>query len=282
MARRHSKLQCCSPIRLARYFATVFFVQTGRDVIKTKSLARPLVAIGCCLLLTAACRSAPGSGAIEPRERPLSLFDVDSMVFAAVVRGQLEGSEDAYPYRLTRFRYDSSPYPTNVGYPQTLPGVEGTAPTLSFPRASESQSELDFVVNTRKRILRANDVPEGKTVFYAQCAGAGVPEPPPPVQPRGRSARRAVARGIHSGCPKADEHYLTVGLPIHGQPPGLRNSRDTRGRRVRLDANGWTVLVDELTVGPKGWRQSQYAWLFERNRSGGLDLAHTVLVGATQ
>jgi hypothetical protein len=51
---------------------------------------------------------------------------------------------------------------------------------------------------------------------------------------------------------------------------------------VRLDADGWTVLVDELTVGPKGWKQSQYAWLFERNRSGGLELAHTVLVGATQ
>jgi len=155
-----------------RYFATVFFVQTGTDVIKTKSLARPLLAIGCSLLLTAACRSAPGPASVDPRARPLSLFDVDSMVFAAVVRGQLEGSEDAYPYRLTRFRYDTSPYLTNVGYPQTLPGVEGTAPTLSFPRASESRSELDYLVTTRRRILRANDAPEGQTVFYAQCAGA--------------------------------------------------------------------------------------------------------------
>lgn len=218
----------------------------------------------------------------EPVQPPLSLFDVDSMVFAAVVRGQLEGSEEAYPYRLSRFRYDSSPYPASVGYPNVLPGVEGAAPALSFPRASESASELNFLINTRKGILRANDVAEGKTVFYAQCAGAGVPTPPPPVQPRRRGARRVVARGIHAGCPKADEHYLTVGLPIHGQPPGLRNSRDTRGRRVSLDSDGWTVLVDETTVGPAGWKQSQYAWLFERNRSGGLELAHTVLVGVTQ
>jgi len=252
---------------------------------RTKPISRPLLAVlgwSCLLVLSAACRSASGPARIEPRERPLSLFDVDSMVFAAVVRGQLEGSEDAYPYRLTRFRYDSSPYRTNVGYPDVIPGVEGTAPTLSFPRASESESELNHLINTRRRILRANSIDHGKTVFYSQCAGAGVPAPPPPVQPRGRSARRVVARGIHAGCPKADETYLTVGLPVHGQPPGLRNSRDTRGRRVRLDADGWTVLVDEITIGPAGWRQSQYAWLFERTDSGGLELAHTVLVGTTQ
>jgi len=252
---------------------------------RTKTIARPLLAVlgwSCCLVLSAACRSGSGPTRIDPRERPLSLFDVDSMVFAAVVRGQLDGSEDAYPYRLTRFRYDSRPYRTNVGYPDVIAGVEGASPTLSFPRASESESELNHLINTRKRILRASDVPEGRTAFYSQCAGVGVPAPPPPVQPRGRSARRVVARGIHAGCPKADEHYLTVGLPIHGQPPGLTNSRDTRGRRVRLESDGWTVLVEETTVGPAGWRQSQYAWLFERNRAGGIELAHTILVGVSQ
>ena len=243
---------------------------------------RLAVIFGCCLIVGAGCRSGSGAVRTEPRERILSMVDVDSMVFAAVVRGQLGGSDDAYPYRLTRFRYDTSPYRANSGYPDLLTGVEGTAPTLSFPRVSQSESELEFLVNTRKKILRANGAPEGKAVFYSQCAGAGVPAPPPPRPPRGSSARRTPAPRVHAGCPKAVEYYLTVGLPIHGQPPGLRDIRDTRGRAVRPDGEVWTVLVDETAVGPTGWKQSQYAWLFERNRSGGLELAHTILIAVSQ
>lgn len=236
----------------------------------------------CCLVVSAACRSGSGGVRNDARERPLSLVDLDSLVFAGVVRGQLGGSDDAYPYRLTRFRYDSSPYRARSGYPDVLAGVEGTSPGLSFPRVSQSESELNFMVNTRKKILLVNGVTEGRAVFYSQCAGAGVPTPPPPAQPRGRSARRVPAPGVHAGCPRATEYYLTVGLPIHGQPPGLRNSRDTRGKTVRPDGEVWTVLVDQTEVGPAGWRQSQYAWLFERNRSGALELAHTILVGVSQ
>jgi hypothetical protein len=212
----------------------------------------------------------------------LSLFDADSLLFAAVVRGQLEGSADAYPYRLTRFRYDSSPFRAVVGYPDLLIGVEGTAPAMSFPRASESESEINYLIDTRKRILRANGVQEGRAVFYPQCAGAGVPTPPPPARARGRSARRTSALSVHGGCPRVTEYYLTVGLPINGRPAGLSDSRDTRGNRVRLDGEVWTVLVDETAVGPTGWRQSRYAWLFERSRSGALELAHTILIGVSE
>jgi len=255
----------------------------SRDAMRTKAI-RSLAILGwsCCLVVSAACRSGSGAVRNDGRERLLSLVDVDSLVFAAVVRGQLDASDAAYPYRLTRFRYDSSPYRASVGYPDVLTGVEGTAPTLGFPRVSESESELNYMIDTRKKILRVNGVPEGRPVFYSQCAGAGVPVPPPPPQPRRRSARRVTAPSVHAGCPRADEYYLTVRLPIHGQPPGLRNRRDTRGRTVKLDGVAWTVLVDETAVGPAGWRQSQYAWLFERNRSGGLELAHTILVGVVQ
>lgn len=255
-------------------------------MITRASLRLPVAIIGwsCLLVVGGACRTGSDPARNDARVRTLSLVDVDSMVFAAVVRGQLDGSDDAeaYPHRLTRFRYDSRPFRANVGYPDLLTGVEGSAPTLSFPRVSQSESELNYMIETRKKILRANAVPEGRAVFYSQCAGAGVPIPPPPVRPRGSSARRVPARHVHAGCPKATEYYLTVGLPIHGQPPGLRNNRDTRGRSVKVDGEAWTVLVDETAVGPTGWRQSQYAWVFERNRSGALELAHTILIGVSQ
>jgi hypothetical protein len=234
----------------------------------------------CCLAAAAACGSVSVPARNEPSEAALPLIDVDSQVFAAVVRGQLDGGDDVYPYRLKRFRYDSRPYGTNSGYPEIFAGVEGTAPTLSFPRASRSESEIANLIQTRKKILRMNRVQEGEKVSYPQCAGAGVPAPPPP---RGRSsARRSKPKDVHAGCPKSTAHYLTVGLPIRGQPPGLKNIRDTRGKTVRLRGEVWTVLVDETSVGPTGWRQSQYAWLFKRNRSGHLELAHTIIVGVVQ
>lgn len=235
-----------------------------------------------CLVASAACRSGAGGGenAAEPPPPVLTLIDMDSAVFAAVVARQLEGSDDEYPRRLERFRYDSRPYGTNSGYPEIFAGVEGIDPTLSFPRSSQSDSEIGVLVETRKRILRANRVQEGGLVSYNQCAGAGIPIPPPP---RGRSsARRAKPLDVHAGCPKASEYYLTVGLPIRGQPPGLRDMRDTRGDRVRLDDDVWTVLVDETWTRPAGWSKSTYAWLFKRNRSGQLELANTILVGVVK
>ena len=241
-----------------------------------------IVGLSCCLVVSVACRSGSGVVRNEPREPVLSLFDADSLLFAAVVRGQLDGSADVYPYRLTRFRFDSSPHRAVVGYPDVMAGVEGTAPAMSFPRAIESESEINYLIDTRKKILRANGVQEGRAVFYSQCAGAGVPTPPPPAPVRGRSARRTPALSVHGGCPRVTEHYLTVGLPINGLAPGLSNSRDTRGNRVRLEGEVWTVLVDETAVGPAGWRQSRYAWLFERNRSGALELAHTILIGVSE
>ena len=235
-----------------------------------------------CLIASAACRSVsvPMREGNEPGKPALTLIEIDSAVFVGVVRGQLAGGDDDYPYHLERFRYDSRPYGTNSGYPEVFAGVEGIDPTLSFPRTDRSESEIEFLVQTRKQILQENGAPEGGLVPYAQCAGAGVPTPPPP---KGRSsARRAKPIDVHAGCPKTPEIYLTVGLPIRGQPPGLRNMRDTRGDRVSLDGEVWTVLVEETLTGPGGWKRSQYAWLFTRNRSGQLELANTIPIGVIQ
>jgi len=254
---------------------------TGDGVMRI-SAARRLSLAGfawsCCLIAGAGCRSVPVSvsGRSEAPVPELTLVQVDSEVFAAVVRGQVAGGDDAYPYHLEPFRYDSRPYGTNSGYPEVFAGVEGIDPTLSFPRKSQSESEVGYLVQTRKRILRMNGVREGGPVSYPQCAGAGVPAPPPP---RGRSsARRSKPADVHAGCPKAPEYYLTVGLPIRGQPPGLKKVRDTRGDKVRLNGEVWTVLVDETSTGPAGWKRSQYAWLFKRDRSGRLELANTILI----
>ena len=233
-----------------------------------------------CLVASAACRSAqprqvPSSRPATPEEE-VTLIRADSEVFTAVVRAQLDGGGDDYPFHLDKLRYDPRPYGTRTGYPEVFAGVQGIDPTLTFARAGESA--IDQLTDNRKQILQMSGVQAGGPVSYSQCAGVRVPVPPPV---RG-SAARVKRADVHSGCPKAPEYYLTVGLPIRGQPDGLRGVRDTRGRRVSLGSDAWTVLVDERSAGPKGWSWSQYAWLFRRNWRGRLDLAATILIGVVE
>jgi hypothetical protein len=243
-----------------------------------------------CLVAIAGCASGP---APKPRpvlddptaartaspEEELTMIRVDSELFAAVVRAQLAGGDEDYPNHLEPLRYDPRPYGTASGYPEVFAGVQGIDPTLSFAHAGESA--MQQLVDNRKQILKMSDVPVGRPVSYPQCAGAGVPLPPPP---RGStSAARSKRADVHAGCPKKLEYYLTVGLPIRGQPEGLKNARDTQGRRVSLRGDVWTALVDQYSAGPKGWSRSQYAWLFKRGRGNGpLELAATILIAVVQ
>jgi hypothetical protein len=235
-----------------------------------------------CLVASAACRSVPSReesplpiARAASAEEELSLIRADSEVFDAVVRAQLAGRDDEYPFHLEHLRYDSRPYGTPSGYPEVFAGVQGIDPSLSFPRPGKPT--IDRLAKNRKRILQMNGVPEGGPVTYSQCAGAGVPAPPP--LPGSTSAARAKKRAdVHAGCPRTPEYYLTVGLPVRGQPAGLRNSRDSRGERVSLGDNVWTILVDMHSAGPNGWSWSQYAWLFRRDRSGRPVLTSTILI----
>ena len=234
-----------------------------------------------CMVASAACRSLPSreeprtpiTGKISPKEE-LSLIRADSEIFAAVVRGQLAGGEENYPFHLERVRYDPRPYGTRSGYPENFSGVQGIDPTLTFARAEGSA--IDQLTDNRKQILKMNGVRAGGPISYPQCAGVRVPPPPPP---RGSRAKRA---DVHAGCPKLAEYYLTVGLPLRGHPEGLRDARDTRGRRVSVRGDVWSVLVDERSYTPQGWSWSQYAWLFRRGRDGGLDLVATILIGVVE
>ena len=235
-----------------------------------------------CMVASAACRSLPSreeprtpiTGKISPKEE-LSLIRADSEIFAAVVRAQLAGGEDNYPFHLERLRYDPRPYGTRSGYPENFSGVQGIDPTLTFARAEGSA--IDQLTDNRKQILKMSGVRAGGPLSYPQCAGVRVPQPPPP-----RGSARAKRADVHAGCPKLPEYYLTVGLPLRGHPEGLRDARDTRGRRVSVRGDVWSVLVDERSYTPQGWSWSQYAWLFRRGRDGGLDLAATILIGVVE
>lgn len=252
-----------------------------------QKLTFSILAWSACLCAAAACASLPGTeenespapvpGRPASPEEELTLIRADSELFATVVKTQIEAGDEEYPYRLPRLRYDARPYGTPTGYPETFAGVQGIDPTLSFARAG--QSAIDDVIDNRKRTLEANALAEGGALVYNQCAGAGVPKPPPV---RG-SASRTRRADVHAGCPKQAEYYLTVGLPIRGQPEGLRNVRDTRGRRVDQRGDVWTVLVTEFMADPRGWRRSQYAWIFKRNRwNHRLELTNTILVAVVQ
>lgn len=237
------------------------------------------------LLAVTACRSLhprgetprpPGREAAPGEE--LTLVRADSELFAAVVRIQLAGGDDDYPYHLERLRFDARPYGTPTGYPERFAGVQGIDPTLSFARAG--QSAMDQLIDNRREILDVSGMPSGGPVSYPQCAGVRVPAPPPP---RGSTSSHSKRLDVHAGCPRTIEYYLTVGLPIRGQPEGLWNARDTRGRRVALQGDVWTILVDAHSAGPDGWSWSQYAWLFKRGRSSGpLELAATILISVVE
>ena len=241
-----------------------------------------------CALGAPACKSSP-SPAVEPRpipslpnrrathEEEVTLVRADSEVFAAVVRAQLRAGSDGYPLHIDELRYDARPYGSRNGYPELGAGVQGAAPELSFPRAG--QDAIDEIADNRRRILEQYNIPEGTPFFYPQCAGINVPRPPPPR----RSASRSGTSNVHAGCPKQMESYVTVGLPLRGQPEGLRRMRDTRGRLVDAGDDAWTTLVEENVAGPTGWSRRQYAWIFKRSRwTGRLDLAATIMTGVVE
>lgn len=217
--------------------------------------------------------SEPVVGIPNPMEE-LTLAGADSLVFAAVVSAQLAAKDDDYPVHREPLRIDPRPYGTRSGYPELFAGVQGIDPTLTFARASQRQ--IDQLAENRKRVLDATGANAGGPLNYAQCAGARVPPPPPPVKSKSRA--RSKPQDVHAGCPKTPVYYFTVGLPVRGQPSGLANARDVRGRRLSLRGEVWTTLVDEHSAGPAGWTWSQYAWVFNRAESGQMELANAILV----
>jgi len=254
----------------------------------TNRAARCALTAMACALGLPACKSSP-SPVVEPRpvpslpnrrathEEEMTLIRADSELFAAVVRAQLRAGSDGYPLHIDELRYDPRPYGSRDGYPELGAGVQGAAPELSFPRASKDA--IDEIADNRRRILDQYNIPEGTPFNYPQCGGVNVPRPPP-VR---RASPRSGTTNVHAGCPKQMESYVTVGLPLRGEPEGLKRIRDTRGRLIDAGDDAWTTLVEENVAGPTGWSRRQYAWIFKRSRwTGRLDLAATIMTGVVE
>jgi hypothetical protein len=243
-----------------------------------------LIAFFAVVAASGACRSAPRvespvgpSHKATPTEEEM-LVVADSELFDAVVKAQLAANGDTYPFRLEDPRYDVRPYGTATGYPEFSAGVQGAAPDLAFGKAR--QSVINHIVAVRRRILRANGIREGVAITYPQCAGVRAPNPPPA---RGSSRIRSRTVDVHAGCPKKLETYITVGLPVRGQPQGLREVRDTRGHIVDLRGDVWMAQVDQRSIGPEGWRLTQHAWLFRRDsEQSPLALASTIQIAVIE
>jgi hypothetical protein len=229
-----------------------------------------------------ACRSFPAPNLSEQEYRSAQqvvLIRADSEVFDAVVRGQLAGTEKDYPFHLDGLRFDSRPAGPAAPFQILTTAAYGVDSALRVQLPDSAT--LDRITRNRKQILNAAGVEEGGHSRYTNCAGVLVPPPPPPKgSPPSASTGR---RDLLAKCPRHPDHYLTVGLPVRGQPDALKESPNAKGRRARLSGEVWTVVVEQNSASPSGRMWTQHAWLLTRNPSSGrLELADTFLLGVIE
>jgi hypothetical protein len=223
------------------------------------------------------CQSVPARERLTDQQ--LALIRADSEVFEAVVRAQLAGNKKDYPYHLDGLRYDSRPSTPVAAFGTTTPHPQKSETTGPFQ--TPDLGIVDLLAKNRKEILERAAVEESVPRTYSNCAGTLVPPPPPPVGSP-PSARRAQP-DVHASCPRREESYVTVSLPVRGEPRALKEIPNPTGRRVSLTGEVWTVVVEQTSAGPGGSMWSQHAWLFNRNPSDRrLHLADTILLGIAE
>ena len=226
---------------------------------------------------------ASGCQTVPPREnltgQQVALISADSEVFEAVVRAQLAGNMKDYPYHLDGLHYDSRPSTPVAVFRITTPRSRKTDTSGLFQ--TPDPATLDRLTANRKGVLERAAVEESAPRTYSNCAGIRVPLPPPPVgSPPSTGTTRP---DIHATCPRRQESYVTVSLPVRGEPKALNANLNSNGRRVSLTGEVWTVVVEETSAGPGGSMWSQHAWLFTRNPANHrLQLADTILLGVIE
>lgn len=237
------------------------------------SCAAAIVFVG-----SSACASRPATASFSVQQVPL--VRADSEVFEAVVRAQLAGTKKDYPFHMDGLRYDSRPSSPDVAFRITARPSRRSDTSGLFQ--TPDAATLNRLAENRKEILERARVEEGGPFPETNCAGMLVPPPPPPPSGSPASARPSQP-DIHAGCPRRDENYVTVSLPVRGKPNALNDRPNGSGRPVNLTDDVWTVVVEENSAGRSGSMWSQHVWVFTRNPSTRqLHLADTILLGVIE
>jgi hypothetical protein len=233
--------------------------------------------VGATFLIGASgCRSLPRRENLTAQQ--VALIRADSEVFEAVVRAQLAGNMKDYPYHLDGLRYDSRPSSPVAAFRTVAQRSQRSDTTGPFEAPDSAM--MDRLAANRKQILKRAAVEESGPPQYGNCAGMLVPPPPPLVGSPSASTNRP---DVHASCPRDSESYVTVSLPIRGQPEALKLFPNRKGRRLNITGEVWTVVVEVNSAGPNGSMWSQNAWVLRRIPSSRrLELADTNLLGVIE
>jgi hypothetical protein len=215
-------------------------------------------------------------------QEEIAFIRADSALFAAVVRGQLAGTEKEPPYHMDPLRFDARPYGNDSAYSDYLNDFEFEDST--FPGLIRREVMQRIIAN-RRSILADLNVTEGGPISAPSCPGILVPPPPPPPparSPNDSSYARELAK-LRAGCPKKADNYVSVSLPIRSLTKSVQERLKSVGLSPNLPGEVWTSLVETTNIGPGGAMWTMYLWLFQRDPSkGALKLAKTVLYGIAE
>jgi hypothetical protein len=216
----------------------------------------------------AACRP---SLVATPPDLNRTIVGVDSEAFEFVVRMELTGNGNNYPFKLTGLRVDARPESTHPS--SGFPSAAGMSAGVLVPRDSAlAQFRLRNVIATRRVILKKLGVPEGGYLPYPKCAGTLAPPAGPGLPP------------VRGECPSESHSYVLIENPVRGVASELDALNQARGAKP-IDTTGevWSVVVEERMAGPGGQMWQRHAWVLGRNpASGKLRLLDTILLAIAE
>ncbi|MGH7651183.1 MAG: hypothetical protein ACREMS_05010 [Gemmatimonadaceae bacterium] len=213
-----------------------------------------------------ACRTLPTTGFST---EDLGLIRADSEVFEAVVVPHPALETKPFLFTPISARFDARPYGRQTSFPIAAGGSIGGSPSLFV---APDSSTIARMISVRREVLKRNGLTEGGPLSFQQCAGTLMPYPVPGSAPTRSVYPRA-------GCPKKPVRYISVGIPVRGEPEELRQMRRSDQKPVDPSQVAWSVLVEDATAGSAGQNWHRLVWLLTRNPSTHrLEVAQTILI----